>query len=204
MSDVSIGGYSESKLDWVAPSEDNKNGYMRLHGCISNVLPPDKPEVHRVGYAAWRTLDQGYSLFGKSIWDVDPFTYLAMRIKSDGRSYHVNLQTESIVNTDLHQHRLFARKPGQWETVMIRWNDFVRTNHGKVVEPQSEVLRQKIKTVGIGSTDGTPGPFEICVERIWTTSKLTPEELLEDGRVGEGELKPGHALKLGVANQRTG
>ena len=198
MSDKSIGGYTQAQMDWVPPSAENENGYMKFYGTISTKLPPDKPEVHRIGYAAWRTLDQGYSIFGKSIWDIDPFTHLALRIKSDGRSYQVNLQTESIIPTDLHQHRLYTRKPGQWETVLIGWNDFVRTNHGAVAEPQSELLRQKVKTVGIGATDGKPGKFEICVERIWATSELTAEELAEDGREEQGQLKSVHGMKLGA------
>lgn len=53
---------------------------------------------------------------------------------------------------------------------MIAWNDFVRTNHGFVVEPQAEMLRQKVRTIGIGLTDRVPGPFELCIERIWATN----------------------------------
>lgn len=101
------------------------------------------------------------------------YTYLALRIRSDGRSYLVNVQTESVVLTDLHQHRLFARRPGEWETVLIKWNDFVRTNHGFVVEPQTEILRQKVRTFGIGLTDRMPGPFNLCIERIWATNDMS-------------------------------
>jgi hypothetical protein len=89
----------------------------------------------------YRTLDRPPTIFGKSLWDVDPYAYLALRIKSDGRKYFVNVQTESIVPTDLHQHRLYSRKTGEWETVLIKWNEFVRTNHGVVIEPQTELLR---------------------------------------------------------------
>jgi NADH dehydrogenase [ubiquinone] 1 alpha subcomplex assembly factor 1 len=101
------------------------------------------------------------------------YTFLALRIRSDGRSYLVNLQTESVVLTDLHQHRLFAKRPGEWETVIIKWNDFVRTNHGFVVEPQTEMLRQKVRTIGIGLTDRVPGPFELCIERMWATNDMS-------------------------------
>lgn len=119
-----------------------------------------------------------------------------MRIKSDGRKYFVNLQTESIVPTDIHQHRLYARRPGEWETVLIKWNDFVRTNHGVVVEPQAEMLRQKLRTVGIGLIDRVPGPYELFIERIWATNGLSKQDEIEDERQEEGQLKTKHGEKI--------
>jgi NADH dehydrogenase [ubiquinone] 1 alpha subcomplex assembly factor 1 len=123
------------------------------------------------------------------MWDIDPYIYLALRVKSDGRSYFVNLQTESVEPSDLHQHRLFPKRPGQWETVLIKWNDFVRTNHGFVVEPQTEMLRQKVLTVGIGLTDRVDGPFELCIERVWATNDPSEVEVTEEPKaetVAEG------------------
>ncbi|KAF9872187.1 complex I intermediate-associated protein 30 [Colletotrichum karsti] len=189
LSDQQIGGFSQVALDWVpstshtstAPSENisTNSGYARFHGSISTDLPKDNLKIERTGFAAWRTPDQQPTVFGKSLWDIDPYVYLAMRVKSDGRSYFINLQTESVVPTDLHQHRLFAKRPGEWETVFVKWNDFVRTNHGFVVEPQTEMLRSKVRTLGVGLTDRKPGPFELCVERVWATNDLDEAEATE-------------------------
>ncbi|KAK6614657.1 complex I intermediate-associated protein 30 [Botrytis cinerea] len=165
-SDADTGGFSKVHFDW------------------------------RSGYAAWRTLDQPSTIFGKSLWNIDAYGLLALRIKSDGRKYFVNIQTESIVPTDIHQHRLYARSPGEWETVLIKWNEFVRTNHGVVVEPQGEMLRQKVRTVGIGLIDRVPGDFQLCVERIWATNGLSEADLEEDGRKEEGQLKSKHGEKI--------
>lgn len=201
--DSDVGGFSRANLDWIPPSSDpnpppseNKNGYAKFHGSISIELPVNKPHIQRTGYAAWRTKDRPFTIFGKSLWDIDPYAYLALRIKSDGRKYFVNLQTESIVPTDLHQHRLYARRPGEWETVLIKWNEFVRTNHGIVVEPQTELLRQKVRTVGIGLIDRVPGNYELCIERIWATNRLSEEDVEEDGRAEEGQLKSKHGEKI--------
>lgn len=79
---------------------------------------------------------------------------------------------------------------------MIKWNDFVRTNHGAVVEPQDEILREKIRTVGIGSIDRVPGPFELCVERIWATNGLLEEDIIEDDREEQSQLKNKHGEKI--------
>ncbi|KAI5921140.1 complex I intermediate-associated protein 30-domain-containing protein [Camillea tinctor] len=172
MSDADIGGYSEATLEWAPPSaaEGNPHGHAVFRGTISTALPPHRPDIEQTGYAAWRTRSRPPTIFGKALWDIDMYSYLALRVKSDGRSYFVNVQTESVVPTDLHQHRLFSRRPGQWETLLIGWNEFVRTNHGFVVEPQTEMLRQKVRTIGIGLTDRVPGPFELCIERIWATN----------------------------------
>jgi NADH dehydrogenase [ubiquinone] 1 alpha subcomplex assembly factor 1 len=196
MSDALIGGFSKSNLDLVTPASSSSpsnsttsppSSYARFHGTISTALPADKPKVHRTGYAGFRTPDQSPTLFGRAFWDIDPYTYLALRIKSDGRSYFINVQTEGVEPTDLHQHRLFAKSRGQWETVLVRWNDFVRTNFGFVVEPQTELLRQKVTTVGIGLTDRVEGPFELCIERMWATNTVDegPSVAGEDGSAPE-------------------
>ncbi|SPQ19719.1 dccdc46e-5992-4c8d-8cf9-c9555806fd3c [Thermothielavioides terrestris] len=214
MSDVEIGGVSKANLDWVPspppssgmqPPSPHSPGYARFHGSISTELPKDRPDIKRTGYAAFRTRDRPPTVFGRSLWNIDPYVYLALRVKSDGRSYFVNVQTDSVVPTDLHQHRLFVKKPGEWETVLIKWNDFVRTNLGLVVEPQTEILRQKVKSIGIGLTDRIPGPFELCIERMWATN----DESEADSVVGlstsssdkataakEGELKTKQGQKI--------
>ena len=152
------------------PKTATEPAHARFHGQISTNLPKEKPDIQSTGFSAWRTLDRPPTIFGKSLWDVDSYAWLALRIKSDGRKYIVNLQSETIVHTDIHQHRLFAKQPGKWETVLISWGDFVRTNNGVVVEPQNELLRQKVRTVGIGSTNRMPGPFELCISSIWATN----------------------------------
>lgn len=197
MSDVDIGGFSRANMDWIPPvaspksPAENPNGHVHFHGTISTELPSNRPEIQRTGYAAWRTLDRKFTIFGKSLWNIDPYVYLALRIKSDGRKYFVNVQTESIVPTDIHQHRLYARRPGEWETVLINWNEFVRTNHGTVVEPQTEMLREKVRTIGVGLIDRQPGPYSLSIERIWATNRVLEKDLINDNdkQWGQGQLK---------------
>ncbi|KFY07276.1 hypothetical protein V492_07287 [Pseudogymnoascus sp. VKM F-4246] len=203
ISDADMGGFTKANLDWNPPDAsssskpaNNPQGYARFHGSISIDLPANKPQIQRTGYAAWRTRDRPSTIFGKSLWDIDPYTYLAMRIKSDGRKYFVNLQTESIVPSDIHQHRVYARKPGEWETILIKWNDFVRTNHGTVMEPQTELMRQKVRTIGIGLIDRVPGKFDISIESIWATNNTTVDGSIEGGGLEEGQLKSKHGANI--------
>jgi NADH dehydrogenase [ubiquinone] 1 alpha subcomplex assembly factor 1 len=194
MSDADMGGFSKASAVHIpgTPAATTSEGettttipsqtppHLLFAGKISTELPPNKPEIQRSGYAAWRTRDRGTSLFGKLLWDIDPYAFLALRIKSDGRKYFVNIQTESIVPTDLHQHLLPSHTPGEWETVTIPFSSFVRTNYGMVVEPQREMMRQKVRSVGIGLVDRVPGPFELCVADVWATNKA-PERGVDSG-----------------------
>jgi len=72
----------------------------------------------------------------------------------------------------------------------------VRTNHGIVVEPQREMLKQKIRTVGIGLIDRIPGKFDLSIERIYGTNKEEEELFKEDDRLEEGRLQTKHGKKI--------
>ncbi|KAG9530488.1 hypothetical protein KCU71_g17274, partial [Aureobasidium melanogenum] len=189
MSDEDMGGFSKVHFDFV-PADAQQPPHIRFHGTISNELPANRPEIQRSGYAAWRTRDMGRNLFGKGLWDLDSYSYIALKVKSDARKYFVNVQTESIVPTDLHQHRLYAQTPGEWETVIVPISEFVRTNHGMVVEPQSDMMRQKVRSIGIGLIDRVPGPFDLCIAEIYATNnsggkdfnkKADEQDLASDG-----------------------
>ncbi|KAL9127078.1 MAG: hypothetical protein Q9217_003980 [Psora testacea] len=179
MSDADLGGFSSANLSHV-PKTNKDPVHARFFGSISTDLPRNNPQVQRTGYAGWRNKDRPYTIFGRSLWDLDPYIYLALRVKSDGRKYLVNIQTESIVYEDLHQHRLHTRSPGEWETVFIAIHAFVRTNHGEVVEPQSEMMRQKVRTIGMSLTDRVPGPFDLSISRIWASVGMNDDQMLPE------------------------
>lgn len=177
--------------------------HAKFKGSISIELPANMPNIQRSGYAGWRTRDRGLSVFGKLLWDLSPYAYLALRFRSDGRKYFVNLQTDSIVPTDLHQHLLSSAKPGEWETVTIPFSAFVRTNYGQVVEPQNDMMVTKVKSVGISLIDRVPGPFELDIADIYATNRPSErqvgrgdtgfdlsEEEEDDGRGMFDEVEP--------------
>lgn len=112
-SDKDIGGFSQAYL------EVTSEGAGKFHGEISLELPSNR-EIKQSGYAAMRTKQREQTMFGTPCWDTSLFRYLALHVKGDKRKYFVNIQTDGVVKTDLFQHRLFLRTPGQWETVMVR------------------------------------------------------------------------------------
>jgi len=192
MSDADMGGFSKASLAWQSQSA-SEPAHARFRGSISTELPPNRPDIQRSGYVAWRTQDRSRTLFGKGLWDIDAYSYLALKIKSDGRRYFINIQTESIVPTDIHQHRLYAQSPGEWETVVVSFNEFVRTNYGMVVEPQKEMMRQKVRSVGIGLIDRVTGPFDLSIAEIYATNDSGGRQVPErddDEAAMFGELAP--------------
>ncbi|KAK6429929.1 hypothetical protein LTR95_013920 [Oleoguttula sp. CCFEE 5521] len=215
MSDNDMGGFSKASLAWndahigsggqdsiLKGNDGDQPAHALFKGSISNELPPNKPSIQRSGYAAFRTRDRGVSLFGKLLWDIDPYSFLSLRINSDGRKYFINIQTESIVPTDLHQHLLPSFTPGQWETVTIPFSAFVRTNYGLVVEPQKEMLRQKVRSVGVGLIDRVPGPFELRVAGLWATNSAGERRGESGFEVDEDEEEGGRGLMDEVEPRR--
>lgn len=144
--------------------------HVLFSGTISTELPRNDPSIQRTGFTGWRTRDMGYSAFGQVYWDLGQYNFLVLRVKSDGRKYFVNIQTDTIVPTDIHQHILPTRTPGQWETVTIPFSDFVRTNHGMVVEPQNEMQTMRMRSIGIGLTDRIQGPFELRIAEAFASN----------------------------------
>jgi NADH dehydrogenase [ubiquinone] 1 alpha subcomplex assembly factor 1 len=212
MTDKQVHGQSTAEIKHVpanVSTKPNAPAHMLWQGNISTALPEHRPDVLKTGYAAWRNEDLGNTLFGEMFWNVDSYMYLALRVRSDGRKYFVNIQTDSIVPTDIHQHRLYTKHhegadgpsdPGRWETVLIKLHEFVRTNQGRVTEPQSEMLRQKIKSVGIGLTDRTPGPYKLGVAGIWATNLNERGQV--DGRTGWQDCDTGSARLAEVTEER--
>lgn len=171
--DASLGGFSVAALDaepLADPDAPPGTCCARFHGSISIELPPNNRDVERSGFAAWRTKPPGWTLFGRAVWNCDALAFLALRVKADRSHYFVNLQTDSIVATDLYQHRLFARAPGRWETVYLPFADFVKTHEGRVLRNQEPIPKAGLTTVGLGLIDRIPGPFELRVDRIWVRS----------------------------------
>lgn len=78
-----------------------------------------------------------------------------------------------------------------------------------VVEPQREMMRQKVRSIGIGLTDRIPGPFELRVADMWATNSPPKREadtgfdvkVVEERGTGmldevEPKRKPGEEEKI--------
>lgn len=77
-----------------------------------------------------------------------------------------------------------------WETILLPFNSFVRTNHGMVVEPQTSIIRQRIKSVGIGLTDRVEGPYDLRIQKVWATNGMSEAEIEEERRICGADALP--------------
>lgn len=77
-----------------------------------------------------------------------------------------------------------------WETVMLPFSSFVRTNHGFVVEPQTSLGKQRVKSIGIGLTDRVDGPFDLRIHKIWATNGMGEADIEEERRICAGNALP--------------
>lgn len=120
------------------------------------------------GYAAMRTKVPKSSFYGVPTMDVSPYKYLTVRLRGDARRYFINLQTESYLETDLYQHRLFltTQGTGEWEDITLKWNEFTLTNNGQIQENQVDMDKYRLKTVGISVLDRLPGKFQLDIQWI--------------------------------------
>ncbi|KAJ1977141.1 hypothetical protein H4R34_003697 [Dimargaris verticillata] len=153
--------------DWVVGCDQDIGGFSRAKLDITpqGTVPKDA-KIARSGYAAIRSKKLPRSLFSETYWDTSPFRYLALRVKGDDRKYLVNIRGASFMKTDLYQHRLFLRTPGQWETVHIPFRYFTLTNNGAFVAQDIGMFREKIETVGLSLSDKHQGPFRLEIDWI--------------------------------------
>ncbi|KIJ23821.1 hypothetical protein M422DRAFT_217409, partial [Sphaerobolus stellatus SS14] len=114
------------------------------------------------------------SLFGEIEDDVSLYHYLVLRVrvagdKSTHNSYYCNVQTNSLIQTDLFQHRIWFNKPYEWEDVAIPLEAFVLTSYGRVVSRDLTLLDHRIRTIGIsilGGNSGVEGKYELGIKSI--------------------------------------
>lgn len=175
-SDQELGGFSTAALD-IVDDKDGNPSHAHFHGVLNLDLPKNRPDIVQSGYAMFRTRDQpagnalqrlfdGNAQYGSgTYWDWETCTHLMLKVKGDRRKYFINIQAESALPTDIYQHRLFLKSPGQWETVLVPLKDFILTNWGVIQEQRTMNLNQ-VKTVGIGLIDKQYGPFSLQIESM--------------------------------------
>ncbi|KAI8998373.1 complex I intermediate-associated protein 30-domain-containing protein [Gaertneriomyces semiglobifer] len=194
-SDADIGGLSEAF--WGLTNDRT----ALFWGKISTEIPQGA-KLDRSGYAGIRSKEKQLTLFHRPRWDTSLYRYLAIRARGDTRQWFVNLQTDSMYPTYLWQHRLYFKNPGEWETIMIPFRDFVLTSQGYVQKRQLAMDRTKIKTVGF-SIVRQPGDFSL--ELDWIKAINTPRTFGDYDVLDKGEyldqqgnlrrLKEGQDLK---------
>lgn len=96
--------------------------------------------------------------------DVTDYDGIVMRVRGDGRTYALNVQTQSIRDDDIHQSFFHTRGGPLWETVKVPFTKFVLTNAGYLQDQQMAFPR--IRTLGFTLADWNTGPFHLEIDYI--------------------------------------
>ena len=184
-SDQELGGFSTVNLDIikeegglkqlegeVKDSDNNSQNipqrqFGRFHGVLNLDLPPSRQDVVQSGHAMFRTRDIKPSIFHpftSEFMNWERCNNMILSLRGDRRKYFINIQADTPLITDLYQHRLFLKTPGQWETVVVPLSDFILTNWG-IIQQQEPLDLSHVRTVGIGLIDKQYGPY--CLDIEW-------------------------------------
>ena len=138
--------------------------------------------------------------------DLDAFTALRFRVRSDGRVYVASIRTDNWVTgrrEDIWQAFLFA-PANRWADVIVPMDRFLKTWRGRVMEHEHEMSASRVVGLGIavaggGAAEGSPeGPFRLEVASI-TGLRLSREELEMARRRAEAAWGAAAGPDLGFA-----
>ncbi|PBK75523.1 CIA30-domain-containing protein [Armillaria solidipes] len=176
--DADIGGTSTVHFDLdESPKHNAAIGRAAtgvFHGDMRLAVKTGMEGQIKGGYAAIQSKRRP-TLFGDILEEIEYHSYLALRVRVAGdpsthNSYFVNVQTDSMVQNDLWQHRLyFKRNDNTWEDIFIPFENFVRTNYGQIAEIKSVMNRRKLRSINIsllGGHSGVSGKYELGIDSI--------------------------------------
>ena len=142
-----------------------------------DVKPRVTKSLKRSGFAGCSTKDLPPGEF----IDLDAFTAIRYRVKSDGRKYVASIRTDNWVTggkEDLWQCFLFAPKD-TWADVIIPKSRFLKTWRGGVLEHEYEMSASKVMGIGVAVAGGgvePPGDFRIELASV-EGLRMSPEDL---------------------------
>ncbi|KAJ7379899.1 Complex I intermediate-associated protein 30, mitochondrial [Desmophyllum pertusum] len=157
ITDEQFGGLSRAEF------VQNPGGQAVFKGNISTELPPAS-SVKYSGMCSIRaqpTWDWKGDVEANDITDYDG---IVMRVRGDGRTYALNVQTKSVRDDDIHQSFFHTRGGPLWDIVKVPFTKFVLTNAGFLQDQQMAFPR--IRTLGFTLADWNTGPFHLEIDYI--------------------------------------
>lgn len=162
--DQDLGGFSTARITRT------KEGKLRFNGNLSLALKPGSEAMYS-GYAAMRThMRLPKHAFDDRSTDCSKWNYLVMRIRGDHRTYTINFKTSRSFAGDLYLAKFKFNKPYEWETVVLPFQYFFRSNCGTEYPRQTPPNMEKVSSLGFLLADNLPGPFNLDLDYIKVTN----------------------------------
>lgn len=174
-----LDGASTAAVQLIA-DEAGSPPFARFSGSLSKKVLGHKEKV-RTGFAALRSSEWKPP---KVLSEMD---VLELRVRSDERTYAVNLNVDSFNQEDIYQGVLRAVAPGanddgsggssegggggggkaEWRTLALPLRNFALTGRGRLRESQRVLDGEaRIRSVGILLADHIDGPFQLDIASI--------------------------------------
>jgi monofunctional biosynthetic peptidoglycan transglycosylase len=150
--DVVMGGVSSGGI------ESTEAGSMLFEGIVSL--------ENNGGFASIRSRPKS--------WDLGAYDGIVVRLRGDGKSYKLNLKTDSTFDSILYRVS-FETTEGEWQTLRFPFSEFWASFRGRLVPEAPELDPARIVSVGLLISDKQEGPFRLEIGWIGAYSK--PEAL---------------------------
>ncbi|XP_077994159.1 complex I intermediate-associated protein 30, mitochondrial-like [Glandiceps talaboti] len=146
----------------------SKNNKGLFHGVLCTEVPRDG-ETEYSGYCTIKS-KQLYRSFDRKIQlDLSPFNILRMRVRGDGRSYMINLITESFFSDnkdDMWNFFLFTKGGPYWQDVKIPFSKFFLTHKGRIQDRQVYADLERVNAISFTIADAIDGEFALEIDHI--------------------------------------
>eukprot|EP00936_MAST-01D_sp_MAST-1D-sp1_P002290 g2290.t1 len=146
----------------------------RARLCFSGSVSLDtsgNPNLAKSGYCAARLRLSPHTQARMAEFDGGG---LAVRMRSDGRTYHLTVATDSFFDDDLYQGFLVTPR-GEWVTAQLPWSQLLLTGRGYIKAVQREIDPCRVQSLGFTLADGYEGPFKLEIAWIKAVRELDPE-----------------------------
>jgi len=153
----------------------NKTALFR--GVIDNRLPKDG-RTARAGWVGLMSPRSLKSFFRRDDKQWDNFTHLVLKVRGDGRTYMITLNTPGnfdINSHDVYTYALFTHGGPYWQYERIPFSKFYFSHRGRIQDKeQMTVLKTKrIQGVAITICDRNDGPFHLELSWIGVLADKT-------------------------------
>eukprot|EP00947_MAST-08B_sp_MAST-8B-sp1_P000363 g363.t1 len=177
-SDKSVGGQSEASFRHVSELEaagaaagagagaavDEEEPHAVFSGTLSLAR---SGRLKRSGYAAIISEREP----GGPI-DLEGYKALEMKVRTDGRTYMVNLSMDTLMDDDLYQGFVMV-EPGEWHTLELPFDRFLLTARGRPRDVQRKLDVEGMWGMGVTLADKKDGDFKFEVQYIRALPKMS-------------------------------
>lgn len=156
-------GYSNCAL------ELRENGRTAMfHGDL-NTRPPNDGRTKKAGWANMMAIKQHGAFHILRDLEWQNYTELVLRVRGDGRTYMLNIQTHGeydIFWHDLYCFPLYTRGGPYWQEYRVPFSKFYFAHKGKIQDSQMKVPLYRVTGMNISLADRVDGPFCLEIEDI--------------------------------------